>query len=352
MVIGPILYFNGAKDATWEISIFYYTQKPLKHGLTIKTAFVPAYYHKKGYHFWRGIKLRRREKDKLIVYKLNGHVGSLVVPRRDSNLRIMFINNGAYHNKFERPLDWEESWKDLQRDNYSFPYHLIIHGGGQIYMDDFRTELFDSYFVKYREIFNEPVIAQVLATTPSLMLWDSADIMVADREIPQSIFDAANTAYNVFQMCLSEREYIRNNSRFFGIGKTAILLLDAIGQELDEGFFSQMVVFAKDYKRIFICINNPNEEELENLFNAIILYKNLTEGNAVVIANVPNLTKYMIVKHLDRHFVMMFAPCLLASCCMKTTMSKISADSTQYSSTQNRGYLTYQNKKLNLIPCL
>ncbi len=120
-------------------------------------------------------------------------------------LRIAFTScNGEVHDKLGAgdPLR-NERWRHLAAEHAANPFHLLIQGGDQLYADDVWREVSalaawqkldedaqqqadwtpemaeaaaDFYFDRYCQLWSQPDLAPLLASIPSLMIWDDHDI--------------------------------------------------------------------------------------------------------------------------------------------------------------------------------
>ena len=163
--------------------------------------------------------------------------------RYDGDLNIGFVScNGQENGDLERDPDERNlMWNDLAARADATPYHLMLHGGDQVYADevtnahkltrhwpddlsdDFtETELEDlfqslraAYLHRYGQVYSAAPFARVMARTPSLMMWDDHDICdgwgslkpeIVDHPIAQTLFRAAREAFLLFQHAATDAD--------------------------------------------------------------------------------------------------------------------------------------------------
>lgn len=128
-------------------------------------------------------------------------------------------------------------WRRLGDEHASRPFHLLLHGGDQIYADELRqahplvrrwargkalpedsldpeTEsevratLRQAFFRRYVEVFSQPAVAWLMARVPSLAMWDDHDICDGwgslpaerlDSPVGRALFAVAREHFLVFQ---------------------------------------------------------------------------------------------------------------------------------------------------------
>ena len=141
----------------------------------------------------------------------------------DRPLRVALVTcNGAY--EVSDPAQRYVLWPRLRAEIAAGRVDLIIHGGDQVYSDPLLEryvpklddeggappELFGPLLEEFRRIYVEawtvPEVAEVLASCPSVMMWDDHDICdgwgsndADDRPSREVIFRAARQAFIEFQ---------------------------------------------------------------------------------------------------------------------------------------------------------
>ena len=165
-----------------------------------------------------------------------GDITHQVDTRYDGDLNIGFVScNGEENGDLDRdPEERNLMWADLVRRIETEPYHLMLHGGDQVYadevtdshpltrnwpndlsddftdadLDDLFETLRGAYLHRYAQIYSTPEFAKVVGQVPSLMMWDDHDICdgwgslapeIVEHPIAQTLFRAAREAFLLFQ---------------------------------------------------------------------------------------------------------------------------------------------------------
>ena len=155
----------------------------------------------------------------------------------DGDLNIAFAScNGEENGDLERDPDERNAmWTRLRDSHRAAPYHLLLHGGDQIYADevtlghplsddwpesvpkdperadlrDLRAHLRRGFFARYMAFFEScPAFLELAASVPSLCQWDDHDICDGWGSLPrsrtyspvgQTLFEVAREATLIFQ---------------------------------------------------------------------------------------------------------------------------------------------------------
>ena len=158
------------------------------------------------------------------------------------DLRVAYVScNGQEQGDDGRSLDERNlMWRRLSEDHKHAPLSLMLHGGDQLYADEvldahpvlqawkscsddekpahvFSDEVkmaAEAYlFQRYLSLYSQPWIADLLATAPSLMMWDDHDIIdgwgshsdsLLDSPVGKGVFQAARTMFMLFQQAVTE----------------------------------------------------------------------------------------------------------------------------------------------------
>jgi len=156
----------------------------------------------------------------------------------DGDMRIAFVScNGREHDDLGRSSDERNiMWRRLLDAHRQEPFRLLLHGGDQLYADEFleshsairawrdgqRADVETMPFTaemeataradlmhRYLELYAQPEIAQVLSRVPSLMTWDDHDIFDGwgshptwrlDSPVGRGLFRIARDLFCVFQL--------------------------------------------------------------------------------------------------------------------------------------------------------
>ncbi|HLW28887.1 MAG TPA: alkaline phosphatase D family protein [Kiloniellales bacterium] len=152
--------------------------------------------------------------------------------------RIAFVScNGQEEGDLLRPeAERNALWYRLREEHEASPFHLMLHGGDQLYADpvwdchpgfeqwqkasrrekqtqpfseEMRTAAFNFYVERYSMVYGQKPTAWLLARVPSLMMWDDHDIFdgwgshpdwLLDSPVAAGIFQAARKAFCLLQL--------------------------------------------------------------------------------------------------------------------------------------------------------
>lgn len=135
------------------------------------------------------------------------------------DLRIAYVScNGQEHRDRQRALaERNVLWERLEAQHGTRPFHLLLHGGDQLYADEIvrlhpavkawarahghgRDAAVDpasvhevlgrALFQRYLELLGQPAFASVLARVPSLAMWDDHDICDGWGSLPEAQLDS------------------------------------------------------------------------------------------------------------------------------------------------------------------
>jgi hypothetical protein len=172
-----------------------------------------------------------------VSYRIGSQQWSITLPARHQPLRIAFTScNGSEDEPFSLDDPHRNAvWGQLAKVHAQSPFHLLLQGGDQIYADMVwkeieplkawqrqprRKRLHTSmtpeaieaiatfYFERYCRIWSQPELAPVLASIPSLMMWDDHDIFDGWGSWPpalqacpvyQSLWKSARDHFALFQ---------------------------------------------------------------------------------------------------------------------------------------------------------
>lgn len=205
------------------------------------------------------------------TYTIGQQTWPLHVPRLPQ-LRIAFTScNGEVRGKLEdaKP-ERNERWRHLADEHAANPFHLLIQGGDQLYADnvwhdvpglaawskldrnakllaDWTSEMAeaaaDFYFDRYCRLWAQPDLAPLLASIPSLMIWDDHDIFdgwgsyaqeLQQCPVHQGLWSVAREFYALFQLGTVGKDlpdmFGDPDGRHFGhaviLGEVGIILAD------------------------------------------------------------------------------------------------------------------------------
>ncbi len=241
-LMGPVLIFRGGDCKWWRLSALVTSSRsekatPLSTGTHNVQPRVLA--RRCDDVLWRyDFALPREQIACDREYHLGGRSWRVRVPAASGALRLAFTAcNGSEHGDAWRGLEERNAlWSDLTQEHHGDPFHLLLQGGDQLYADPiwrkvpalsawrslpwrqrrkvpFSPELAepvaDFYFESYRALWEQPQLAPLLASVPSLMMWDDHDILDGwgsyseewqNCPVLQGIWSAAREHFSLFQL--------------------------------------------------------------------------------------------------------------------------------------------------------
>ncbi|MCE0505070.1 alkaline phosphatase family protein [Roseivivax sp. GX 12232] len=173
-------------------------------------------------------------------YSFDG-VSHRVATDFDGDLRIGFVScNGEEHGDLDRDeAERNAMWRHMREAHLQSPFHLILHGGDQVYadevtrghalseswpedleeapgaeaLDDLEDHLRRGFLERYRLTYAGAGFARMAAEVPALMIWDDHDICdgwgslgeeLAAHPIARRLFRAAREAFLLYQQAATE----------------------------------------------------------------------------------------------------------------------------------------------------
>ncbi len=236
---GPLLYARGADRASCRVAaLVVMPEGEAAPVLRLPDDAAPepeALAHLFGRTIWRWDFALPARAD--AAYTVDGRAFK-VAADLSGDLRIAFLScNGQEEGDAERPLDERDvMWQRLAADHARAPCHLLLHGGDQLYADEMvtahpeltrwqglavrdrgtvaftdemRTAARRWLFSRYLALVSLPTIAGLMATVPSLMMWDDHDIMdgwgshppaILDSPVGRGLFQVAREMFALLQL--------------------------------------------------------------------------------------------------------------------------------------------------------
>lgn len=247
LLSGPILYFRGLWKQHCQLAALVVTDSDsAPSDLTVDgTHYAPeSLVNRLGKTVWRYTFSVPTQDENGIVYAI-GEQRWRIYPPSGERLRIAYTScNGFEHNNQLDEVDpWRnERWRHLAAVHAKSPFQLLVQGGDQLYADDVwrevpelvtwrtlnqrvqaTTELSPQaeqaienfYFNSYCQLWAQPALAPVVASIPSLMMWDDHDIFdgwgshsdaLQNCSVFRSVWAAAREQFALFQLAaLPER---------------------------------------------------------------------------------------------------------------------------------------------------
>lgn len=254
------------------------------------------------------------EEVRTLRYEVAGEVFRVALPAAGHPPRMAYAScNGFSSLKAMKGInDKNALWKHMTRAHRKQPLNLLMMGGDQVYADSLwealpsmrdwaalgfaggnaaqatasmKRDLEEFYFDLYVTRWSQPELRQVLASVPTIMMWDDHDLVDGWGSYPperqnspvfqQAIWPAAERAFRTFQLQLAPGEpslaTIGQGSGFsFGhvIGGTAIMALDMRSERrLDR------VLSPEHWDRVFRWIESlPAVEHLILMSSIPVVY--------------------------------------------------------------------------------
>ena len=283
---GPILQFLGCQDGVWGLSLMIVCdaadpQPALRLNVPAElvngaSGPVPGLQATA----WRfDIAVRQTAAPQRIDYRLAGQNHSIQVPALGTTPTMAYVSCNGFSDARSRKSVKEPNalWTRMARLHGlqervegvpAGPLELLLMGGDQIYSDDIwavvpelrewtevewftRTHMafsdslraaLETHFARlYLERWNQPEMASLLASVPSVMMWDDHDIIdgwgshaaeLHDSPVFQGIFQVAKAAFELFQRQMlgapppATLPGQTAHSSAFRVGSTGLLVLD------------------------------------------------------------------------------------------------------------------------------
>lgn len=236
--IGPLLYLRGHAPGRLDLSALLIRPHGDDPGpLTTPEGEVPAQRLAEvvGHVAWRYVFSLPARAD--AWYRIEGERYE-VNADAEGDLRIAYVScDGMEHGDEDRPPEERNAmWARLADQHRADPFHLVLHGGDQIYADEvihahpasqhwphdvprgddfpcstrLDAALRDAYFRRYLFEFTQPEFEWLAARVPSLAMWDDHDICngwgslpprLLDSFVGRTLFSAAREFFLLFQLC-------------------------------------------------------------------------------------------------------------------------------------------------------
>jgi hypothetical protein len=211
-LVGPILHFRGQQMDRWRLSALVVsdgTGSPgplvLQGGGEVQAERIAL---RRGHGFWcYDLALPLNGGDRTVRYRVAGRDGSVPLPPAVSARRFAYAAcSGTDDDEREKPSaagSRNALWRQLAAAHRERPFHLLLQGGDQLYADTIWEEMPELgawrrlpwreanahpftpgmaeeadryYFEHYCWLWSQKDIAPLLATLPSVMMWDDHDI--------------------------------------------------------------------------------------------------------------------------------------------------------------------------------
>jgi hypothetical protein len=176
--------------------------------------------------------------ERTVDYRIGGESWRIRLPAQGGPLRIAFTACNGFEDERTGSAGPGRNrlWRKLEAEHARAPFHLLLHGGDQLYADsvwhevpalaawrrlparrrlaapvtpEMATGVGDYYFARYCWLWEQPELARIMPAVPSLMMWDDHDIFDGwgshDPEweacpVFQGIYAAAREQFALFQL--------------------------------------------------------------------------------------------------------------------------------------------------------
>jgi hypothetical protein len=176
--------------------------------------------------------------DRTVDYRIGGESWRMSLPALGGPLRIAFTACNGFEDERTGSAGPGRNrlWQKLEAEHARAPFHLVLHGGDQLYADsvwdevpalatwrrlparrrlaapftpDMAEAVGDYYFRRYCWLWEQPELARIMPAVPSLMMWDDHDIFDGwgshDPEwqacpVFRGIYAAAREQFALFQL--------------------------------------------------------------------------------------------------------------------------------------------------------
>jgi hypothetical protein len=313
-ILGPVLGFRGVSAAGWTISVLTVTDgSALKISVERRAnsvATAPRAIGNSGQNtVWRSdVTIPQKEHgDTKVTYRVGAskETFSFTVPAKDATPRMAYGScNGFSDPKAMKSVDENNHlWNVLFRRHGGQPYHLMLLGGDQVYADSLwtlipsmgkwaelpfkegnkaaftpvmRAELDAFYFDLYCSRWSQSQPAEVLASIPSIMMWDDHDLIDGwgsykperqNSPVFKGLFEIARKHFVTFQLhgSIGDKAASPFISPETGLsyghtfGKLGVLALDMRGERSQDQVLSR-----ESWDLVLQWIDN--QKGLEHLF--------------------------------------------------------------------------------------
>jgi hypothetical protein len=293
--LGPVLNFRGCGGDVWRLSALAASDDGKAPEFRLASGGAPGAVQAKqigafkagsaDLTLWRYDFLVKQGTNPVTArYTLEGNTWDIAVPAAGAAPAIAYAScNGFSSLKLMKSTKVPYAlWDDLAAKHAKAPFHLLLLGGDQLYSDSMweeleplaawaalpteegvkkapsealRKQIADFFRALYPKRWSQAAVAQVLATIPTLMMWDDHDIMdgwgsydkaLNECAVYRAIFASARETFALYQQQLGDGEahplVLPAQKQFsFGcrIGPLAILALDMRSERSDAQVISQ-----------------------------------------------------------------------------------------------------------------
>jgi PhoD related phosphatase len=209
LAFGPVLFFRGARAGAWRLCALIVVaagEQPAPLATDAAQVRPERLAARCGHELWRyDFALPLPADGGSGEYRIGGRSWQVHLPAQAGPLHIAYTacNGSEKGNTWDDGEERNERWLHLTASHAERPFHLLLQGGDQIYADPLWDEVpalaawrrqpqwrrkraafppelaeavADDYFKRYCWFWGQPELASILASVPSLMMWDDHDI--------------------------------------------------------------------------------------------------------------------------------------------------------------------------------
>jgi hypothetical protein len=206
-LMGPVLYFRGAEAGAWRLAALVVAQVEPPPLLTSTYRAMPLRLATRyGCSLWRyDLALPIGGSPCCHEYRVGDQSWRVHLPATGAlRMAYMACNGTEVKNVWTCGRERNERWLHLAAEHARNPFHLLLHGGDQLYADalwhdvpafaewrrqswrqrrkaSFTSEMAeaarDFFWNSYCHLWSQPELAPILSSVPSLMMWDDHDII-------------------------------------------------------------------------------------------------------------------------------------------------------------------------------
>ncbi len=225
IILGPVLYFRGEQGDRWRVSaLFVLDGETEPEDLRVDGVSLPVPPRHltswQGRHVWRfDFAVPRAEGETTVAYRFeDGGEWAFSVPGRCTPLAIAYASCNGVENEATlkaHPVPRNALWSEMLAVHRDRPFHLLLQGGDQVYADPvwhdcptlarhrpggrrgrgsdepftaaMAEEAMGFYFDLYLRAWGQPEVAAVLASVPSIMMWDDHDVFDGYGSLPDPV---------------------------------------------------------------------------------------------------------------------------------------------------------------------
>jgi hypothetical protein len=206
-----VLCFRGLEQHDWRLSALLVLDgdgppPPLELGEAEHPIAACHLAARLGRSLWRyDFRVPLSAAERTVDYRIGGGIWRMRLPAFGGPLRIAFTACNGYEDERTGSAgpDRNRLWQKLEAEHARAPFHLVLHGGDQLYADSLWHEVrplaawrrlpagrrlaapftpemaeavTDYFFRRYCWLWEQPELARIMPAVPSLMMWDDHDI--------------------------------------------------------------------------------------------------------------------------------------------------------------------------------